>query len=390
VPNGGYRAWGGGIRLPIRVAPDRVIAYGVTLFLLFLWQLVNNTIHDPSFADWSDFWSGGATVGTQALINPQLHFAFEQSHGFGTNIWPYVPAFAWLFVPASHGPLLETWILNALLMFGLAAIAGALLADAFYMPRWFGVLLALAWPPVKIAALGGQNTPIALVILAVGIWVARRGSTLVLGAAIGALLYKPSIAAPFVLLLIVRREWRALAIVSACGACWYLLSVPAAAGDWGWPKLYVDSLRAYYAADFWSNSANAVSLPGLLMRFGVPTAIAVGWGAVLFVACLPRLIGLGIAEALSVTSVLAVAVSPHAWNYEPVIMLPAIFYALSVTSKPWLAWLIIGTYAVADASIVHLAWLPLNLLAVAVLLWAALAVGIDSIERTRTGVAFPP
>ncbi|HXO17483.1 MAG TPA: glycosyltransferase 87 family protein, partial [Candidatus Dormibacteraeota bacterium] len=191
---------------------------------------------------------------------------------------------------------------------------------------------------------------------------------------IGLLMYKPSIAAPFLIVLVARREWRSLAVAAACAACWYLLSVPAAGGDWAWPKTYVAELGAYYTPDFLSNAANAVSLPGLLARFGVPSAIAIGAGVAVLAACLPRLVRVGSVEALSITSALAVALSPHAWRYEPVMLLPAIFYAMRIVPQPAITWLVVAAYVIADVSILDLPGLTWNVLIVVVLFWTALVV----------------
>jgi hypothetical protein len=187
-------------------------------------------------------------------------------------------------------------------------------------------------------------------------------------------LYKPSIAAPFALLLLVRREWRALAVVAGCAVVWYLLSVPASGGDWAWPKQYAVSIGAYYTPDFLSNAANAVSLPGVLIRFGISAAVAAGVGVAAFVVCLPCLARIDSVAALSVTSALAVAVSPHAWHYEPVILVPAIFYAMRSVREPMRTLSIVAAYVVADVSIFDIRWLTWNVLAAVVLFWTVLVV----------------
>lgn len=369
--------------LPVRIPRDRVVLYGAALFLAGLWQLLRNTVQGANMGDWAFFWTGGATAGTRALLDPQLHLAFERAHGFQPGIWPYVPAFALLFVPASHAPLAAGYIVNVLVMVAFAAIAGTLLADAFSMPRWFGVAMALAWPPVKVAAIGGQNTPLALALIAAAILASRRGSTVAVGVALGLLLYKPSIAAPFIAVLLVRREWRALSSVAAFAAFWYLLSVPVAGGDWAWPATYANALRAYFLPDFLSNQLNATSLPELLMRFGISPAIAAAAGVVLFLVCLPRLVTMELAAALSVTSLLAVATSLHAWHYEPVIVLPAIFYALRAVAQPAITVCVIAAYVIADVSIFSISWLPWNLLIVVVLVWVPLVI----VPSQRPGLA---
>ncbi len=336
-----------------------------------MWQLIFSTLRHPNLADWPCFWVGGATVGTRALLDPHLHAAFAQAHSIRPAIWAYLPAFAWLYLPAAHFSLFATYIANAIAMLAIAAYAGIGLADAFEMPRWFGILAVLAWAPVKIAALGGQNTPIALLLIALAIAFAKAERPAPFGACVGLLLYKPTIALPFVVLLMARRDWRALAVVTAFAAGWYLASVAAAGGDWLWMRPYVSALHWYFPLDFRANAANVVSVPGLLIRFGMPAAVALGIAAALFVAALPGLSRIDSVAALSITSALAVALSPHAWQYEPVVMLPAIFYAMRAVAEPLRTWIVIFAYVFAVASIFAIPRLTWNLLIIAVLLLAA-------------------
>jgi hypothetical protein len=365
------------LSLPIRVSRDRIVLYGSAVFLIGLWQLVRNTLGDyPNFADWSCFWVGGATAGTPALLDPNLHFAFALTHGLRQAIWPYLPAFAWLYAPAAHVSLLASYVANILAMLAITAYAGIVLADAFEMPRWFGVIAVLAWAPVKIAAVGAQNTPIALLLIALAIVFAKDERPAPLGASVGLLLYKPTIALAFVVVLMARRDWRALAVVAACAAGWYLASVAAAGGNWLWMSPYIRALRAYYSPDFHANVAHVVSLPGLLMRFGAPAAAALAIAAVLFIAALPRLSRIDTVAALSLTSALTVALSPHAWQYEPVVMLPAIFYAMRTLADPLKTWIVIAGYVIAVASIFAIPGLTWNLLVIVVLPIAALVAAV--------------
>jgi hypothetical protein len=379
------------MRVPIRVSRDRVVLYGSALFLLGLWQLVRNTLHDLSHADWSCFWVGGATVGTKTLLDPGLHYTFAHAHGLRAAIWPYLPAFAWLYAPAAHFSVLSGYIVNAAAMFAMGAYAGVILADVFEMPRWFGGVAVLAWAPVKVAALGGQNTALALLLVALALLFAKRESGVLLGTVIGALLYKPTIALPFIALLLARREWRALLAVTSVAAVWYLLSVPATGGNWLWPQPYVTAIHAYYIPDFKANAPNAISFPELLMRFGVPPFIALSVAAAIFIGALPRLAHVGPVAALSITSALTVALSPRAWQYEPVILLPAIFFAMRALSEPLKTWLVIASYVIAVVSIFEVPGLSWDVLVVVVLAWSVLifatsAPCVDGIRVSGTSI----
>ncbi len=358
--------------------------------MLGLWQLVRNTLHDPNFADWSCFWVGGAIAGTRALLDPNLHTAFALAHGIRPAIWPYLPAFAWLYVPAAHFSLLASYVANCIAMLAIAAYAGMVMADAFEMPRWFGVVAVLAWAPVKIAAIGGQNTSIALFLIAMAIMFAKHERPAPLGACVGLLLYKPTIALPFLVLLIARRNWRALLVVGICAAGWYLASVAAAGGNWLWMTPYASALRAYYTPDFHANVANVVSLPGLLMRSGIPAAAALAIAALAFIVALPRLARIDGVAALSITSALAVALSPHAWQYEPLVMLPAILYAMRAVGDPVKTWIITAGYAIAVASIFAIPGLSWNLLCVVILAMTAALVVVPAFPSIHSRGGLDP
>lgn len=376
------------LTLPLRVSRDRIILYGSALFLIGLWQLIINALHDPNLADWPCFWVGGATVGTHALLDPNLHAAFAQAHGIRPAIWAYLPAFAWLYLPAAHFSLSATYVANAIAMLAIAAYAGIVLADAFEMPRWFCLIAVLAWAPVKIAALGGQNTPVALLLIALAIAFAKQDRPAPLGVCVGLLLYKPTIALPFVVLLLARRDWRALTVVAACGVGWYFASVAATGGNWLWMRPYLSALHWYFPLDFRANAANVVSLPGILMRFGMSATAALGIAAGVFVAALPRLARINSVAALSVTSALAVALSPHAWQYEPVVILPAIFYAMRALAEPLRTRIVIAAYVTAVASVFAIPGLSWNLLVIVILASSALVLADES-TSDRAGASVP-
>ena len=89
-----------------------------------------------------------------------------------------------------------------------------------------------------------RSSPLLLCMLFI-LGLVRRQPILA-GAAVGLLFFKPTDAVVFVLLLVIRREWRALAVVAAACVAWYIASVPASAGDWIWPYHYAAYLSAYY------------------------------------------------------------------------------------------------------------------------------------------------
>jgi hypothetical protein len=173
---------------------------------------------------------------------------------------------------------------------------------------------------------------------------------------VGALMYKPTYALPFVFLVLVFRRWKAFGVLCACGVAWYLLSVSATGGDWLWPISYLHSLTGYVGPDFIGNRFKAVSLPGLLMLIGTPHAIAFVAGLILLVAGVARMPRVQPLEAASLAGLVGLAASPHAWPYDAAVALPAVFWVISVVAEPWRTRIIVIAFAIAPL------WLASNVI----------------------------
>ena len=169
------------------------------------------------------------------------------------------------------------------------------------------------------------------------------------------LLLKPTIALPFVVLLLVRREWKACGVVAICAVVWYLGSVAASAGDWNWIPPYLAIVHSLYNTDLGA-LYNGITLPMILVRLGTAPSIALALGTIVFVGFLPALSRANNRQALSFTSLLSLALSAHAWMYEAGLALPALFYAMANVAEPWRTRLIVGAYVLAAL------WMPIDAL----------------------------
>jgi hypothetical protein len=337
--------------VPLRMTASGVVLWGVVLFALSL-----APVHFLAPADWPRFWAGGATVGTSSLFNEAQHQAFQQAHGMSTELWAYPwaypPAFAWLFFPAAHLPVAVGYWVWFVLTLAAVALAGWMLAGVFAFPRWFGVVAALVWEPSVYSSLVGQTAAIWLLLIAAAIAAAQRRSPVMLGAAVGLLLLKPTFGVPFVVVLAVRREWKACGVVLGFTALWYIASVAATGGEWGWPAHYLAIIHALYKTDLGA-LYNGTALPAILVRLGVPASIALGLAVLLFLGVLPQLARVDAVEALSLTSLFAVALSAHVWMYDAAVVLPALFYAMWRLGEPWRTRVTIIAYLLAAA------WMPI-------------------------------
>ncbi len=334
--------------VPLRISPDRVVLYGIALFVF---GALPALLGHPG--DWQRFWAGGATVGTSALFNEGEHIAFQAARGIGTGIWTYPPAFAWAFLPAAHLTIAVGYAINFVFMLILVGLSGSILAGIFGFQRWFGVIAALAWQPAIYSGDVGQISAIWLFLIALAMAGATQGSSLIVGLAVGLMLLKPTIALPFVALLLVRKQWRACAIVAICAGAWYLASVAATAGEWAWIPHYIAVIRMLHDVDMGA-LYNGITLPMILIRLGAAQALAIAIGAIAFICFLPALSRANVLLAMSCTSVLSLALSAHAWMYDATIVLPALFYAMARLAEPWRTRLIVAEYLLAAL------WMPID------------------------------
>jgi hypothetical protein len=341
---------------PLKVSRERIWLYGATLAGIALIPLL--TI--PRFfsitayhEDWGNFWAAGATVGTQRLLDPTLHGMWQVTHHMRPQAFAYPPAVAWFYYPFTSLSPMVSFFVDIAFMAGLCFIAALLVTRTYGFPVWFATATVYAWPPLLYAIFVGQSTPVALVLFLLAILALTERRPLLTGFAAGALLFKPTDAIVLVALLILRKQWISLAIVLACGALWYLGSVEATAGDWGWPVGYLHVVQGYYANDFSVNAAKSFSLPMLLMYAGVPQAIAMLAGGVLLLACVPLFLRTSIFESASMTPLVTLAISPHAWPYDVGLLIPTLCFVMVTVAEPWRTRLIAGAYVIAAFPLIH-------------------------------------
>lgn len=288
------------------------------------------TVHD-----FANYWSAGATVGTPVLTDVSKLAEWQTSHHLGPQPFVYPPGFAWVYAPLAHLPTMTAMIVAQIMMIGLFAIAGFLIAKIYRLRLWFALVAVFAWGPTIGTIEDGQNTGLALVLVLVATLALVNRRPLLTGLAVGLLLYKPTDAATLVLLLAVRREWRALGIAGLCGAGWYFLSVGASGGDWRWPLRYADTVHAWYALHSAGNPHLVFTVPTMLLAAGVPLGIAFCAGAAVVVLALPLFARATALEAASMATLIGVATSLHAWSYTAALLLPAVCYAITRLLEPW-------------------------------------------------------
>jgi hypothetical protein len=319
---------------PLPLPPKRVRLWALAIAAIGLVPI--DTALENGGSDWPAFWSAGATVGTPNLVDGARHAAWQAAHGVAIDYWRYPPAVAYLFAPVSNLPMWVGFIIQTLLMLALTGVAGLLLARIFELPASVAVLLALAWTPTAASADIGQNATVAVVLALWAIDALRRDRQLEVGLAVGLLMYKPTLAIFLLGFLLLRGRWRAVAVAAAIGVAWYLVSVAAAAGDWGWPFAWWSGMQPWFQPDFIRNADKAISLPGLLARISAPLWLTVAVGAAIVALALRGLARAPIVEAASAACLLTMVAGPRVWGYEAGLFLPILAWAAAGgLREPW-------------------------------------------------------
>jgi hypothetical protein len=177
----------------------------------------------PLFYDFSAFYQAGAFADSgkaTAAYDDAAMVAAEHAAFPGATLrlpWNYPPTFQLLLMPFGALPYVTAWLLWSSTLYGLYALLAWRIAGSG--ARWL-VLLA---PGAAVNLLVGQNGLLTAALLGGGVLLLRKRS-LVGGAMLGLMAYKPHFAVLVPLALICGREWRALGAAIASGAGFALLA----------------------------------------------------------------------------------------------------------------------------------------------------------------------
>jgi hypothetical protein len=378
--------------IPLALSRERIALYGGVLVLLTFMTplLVRLVLHmDLAQGNWQNFQSAGATVGTRNLLDPRLHGAWQTAHHFPVSAFAYPPGVAWLYLPIAHLSIAAGVFINAILVLAACVLSALLAASAFGVRPWFALLAVFAWQPALDSMQTGENGAFAMLLAFATIWGLVRNRPVLAGCAAGLMLYKPSIALAFVVLLLVRRQWRALAAAAIVAAAWYVAGVLATQADWAWPIDYARLINGYFAEDFNRYSLAAMTLPAILMRVGLASPVASLAGIVLFLTALPVLRRVPMLEAASMTGVIALAATPHAWGYDAALILPGLFFAMTALSEPARTRIVAFAYVLAAVQTLVTIRFLVNPLAIVVIGGAVLWIVVSWRGAVWKGVPAP-
>jgi Glycosyltransferase family 87 len=170
----------------------------------------------------------------------QRQFASEVKHRENALPFNHPPFEALLFAPLARLPYVAAYLVWA--VFNIALILGFWNLLRPRLPSLDGFLPALpllamfAFFPVIMALLQGQDSILLLFLYGLAFSALAAGRTFIAGLCLGLALFKFQLVLPFVLVLLVRRQWRAVAGFATTALA--LLLVSAAVVGWSGVMAY--------------------------------------------------------------------------------------------------------------------------------------------------------
>jgi Glycosyltransferase family 87 len=182
------------------------------------------------YPDFTSFYAAGETVrrGHGHLLydaseqwNTQQEFA--QRVRIRQNPLPYLrlPFEALLFVPLTLFPYTLAYALwdalNVCVLVSSVLLLRRQIPFLQRYPKWLPVLIALAFTPVSLALLQGQDSILLVLVYALAYTATRQGAEFRAGCCLGLGLFKPHLVLPFVVIaLLQRKRMLALGFLSVC------------------------------------------------------------------------------------------------------------------------------------------------------------------------------
>ena len=194
-----------------------------------------------------------------AAVQESVQREFTTNSDIRRGPLPYIhpPFEALIFVPLTllpYGQAFMVWnLLNLGILVAIAALLRGRLISLRHIPLWEWVLALLAFFPVFVNFLQGQDAILLLLVFVVAFRALDRGSDLVAGGWLGLALFKFHFALPLVLILVIWRGRKLAAGFAATATAVTLLSLALV----GWPGAIWQGARQYPAYAW-----RVVSIPG--------------------------------------------------------------------------------------------------------------------------------
>lgn len=227
-----------------RSAATPILVFAAVTIVLHAWMFFSLRREIATgYPDFTIFYTAGKCVlqgqGRQ-LYDVSTQFAIQRSFAARVKHRPnplpfnHPPFEALLFVPLAHLPYISAYLVwaacNVVLILGFWNLLRPLLPSLHDFLPALPLMATLAFFPLIMALLQGQDSILLLFLYGLAFSALAKGRAFVAGLCLGLALFKYQLVLPFVVVLLVRRQWKAVAgfILTAFA----LLLVSAAVVGW--------------------------------------------------------------------------------------------------------------------------------------------------------------
>ena len=375
------------------------MATGLALDGFMAWQ--DRDLVRKGYPDFTIFYSAGKMVRTgqagslydeRAEFQTQLEFAPDVSIRHGALPFNHPPFESLLFVPFTLLPYFPAYLAwNAVNLFLLGLALRVLRRHVPWSqtaPLWLWMLGAVAFFPIFICFLQGQDMLLFFFLLVLAFGLMKEDADFCAGCWLGAGVFRPHLVLPLVIILLFSRRWKAVLGIACSAAVMTAISIAVVgwSGFLAYPK-YVWKLEQVMGrgAIVPDDMPNLRGLAAVFLRDGHFAALAFSAvGSVLLMVLAIWLFrrsthaghfDLGFSMAILVT----ILVSYHAFMYDLALLLLPAFLLLStarpkpgaeILRAPWQS--LAAVAALLCTPLLMFLWLRLshlNLLTPVLLLW---------------------
>lgn len=330
-----------------------IIAILLPIFMgVSLWW-VNNVHEAARLSDFAQYWQGGRMIlDGSDVYNSDEWLATRAIYGTRLGSEPtyqYPLPFAIILAPLSLLTVTQAFILW--MFFEQVAILTSILLLFTFYPRRSALweLLALVavflFRPTFIVIFGGQIAAGILFFITLAAYLFNREQWFYGGLVASLAILKPSLGAPFLILLgtwlLSKKQWSALAGI-ILGAL--LLYGIGALYNFHWALDYLN-VGSYNFNKYYAMQVTLWSVAGLLFYNSGPWKLIIGLLAISMVLLLTVyfLRNKNIAETpflvIAVLTATTLLVAPYSWNYEQILLAVPIIYILAAVAAAYGDWL---------------------------------------------------
>ncbi len=333
-----------------------LLVTGLALNGFTAWQ--DRDLVRKGYPDFTIFYSAGTMVRAgmagslydeRAEFQTQRQFAPDVSIRHGALPYNHPPFEALLFVPFTflpYFPAYLTWDAVTLGLLGLALLLLRPLVPAMQSkPLWVWFLCAVAYFPILVCLLQGQDMLLFFFLLSAAYVSLKRGSDLLAGCWLGVGIFRPHLVLPLAIILLFSRRLKAVSGIacSALAMAAVSISVVGWRGFLDYPQ-YVWRLEQVMGRGSIvpGDMPNMRGFLAIFFRDGGPAALALGAVAsvlviVLAIWCFRQAQQAGNLElGFSIAVLVTILVSYHAFMYDlALLFLPVLLLLGENRQKHW-------------------------------------------------------